>query len=141
LPSCPNCGTAIATPAKVFTVIVEPKEGERGLTQRKVGMYTCDKCGTKFPTVVSRQHYLVVPDDQMSKIQADIKTLKKTNQDLEKRIQQMDREYAELQRNLERSKKDTDTRVLEAKLEALEKHVAYLRKEKGELEEKATKFR
>jgi predicted RNase H-like nuclease (RuvC/YqgF family) len=141
LPSCPNCGTAIATPSKLFTVIVEPKEGERGLTQRKVGMYSCDKCGTKFPTVVSRQHYLVVPDDQMTKIQTDIKTLKKMNQDLEKRIQQMDREYAELQRSLERSKKDTDTRVLEAKLEALEKHVAYLRKEKGELEEKATKFR
>ena len=77
--------------AKVFTVIVEPKEGERGLTQRKVGMYSCDKCGTKFPTVVSRQHYLVVPDDQMARIQTDIKSLKKTNQDLEKRIQLMDR--------------------------------------------------
>ncbi len=141
MPSCPNCGTAIATPSKVFTVIVEPKEGERGLTQRKVGMYGCDKCGTKFPTVVSRQHYLVVPDDQMNKIQTDIKSLKKTNQDLEKRIQLMDREYADLQRSLERSKKDTDTRALEAKLNALEKHVAYLRKEKGELEEKTTKFR
>jgi predicted RNase H-like nuclease (RuvC/YqgF family) len=141
LPSCPNCGTAVATPAKVFTVIVEPKEGERGLTQRKVGMYNCDKCGTKFPTVVSRQHYLVVPDEQMSKIQTDIKVLKKTNQDLEKRIQLMDKEYAELQKNLERSRKDTDTRVLEAKLEALERHVAYLRKEKGELEEKTTRFR
>jgi predicted RNase H-like nuclease (RuvC/YqgF family) len=141
LPACPNCGTAIASPAKLFTVIVEPKEGERGLTQRKVGMYNCDKCGTKFPTVISRQHYLVVADDQMSKIQTDIKNLKKTNQDLEKRVELMDKEYAELQKNLDRSKKDTDTRVLEAKLEALEKHVAYLRKEKGELEEKATKFR
>ncbi len=141
MPSCPNCGTAIAAPSKLFTVIVEPKEGERGLTQRKVGMYSCDKCGTKFPTVVSRQHYLVVADDQMAKIQTDIKGLKKTNQDLEKRVQEMDKEYAELQRGLEKSRKDTDTRVLEAKLDALEKHVAYLRKEKGELEEKATKFR
>jgi predicted RNase H-like nuclease (RuvC/YqgF family) len=141
LPSCPNCGTAIAAPSKVFTVIVEPKEGERGLTQRKVGMYTCEKCGTKFPTVVSRQHYLIVADDQMAKIQTDIKSLKKTNQDLEKRIQLMDKEYAELQRNLDRSRKDTETRVIEAKLEALEKHVAYLRKEKGELEEKTAKFR
>ena len=141
MPACPNCGTAIASPAKLFTVIVEPKEGERGLTQRKVGMYNCDKCGTKFPTVVSRQHYLVVPDDQMNKIQTDIKNLKKTNQDLEKRVQLMDKEYAELQKNLERSKSDTDTRVLETKVTALEKHVAYLRKEKEELEEKATKYR
>ena len=141
MPSCPNCGTAIAAPSKLFTVIVEPKEGERGLTQRKVGMYSCEKCGTKFPTVVSRQHYLVVADDQMAKIQTDIKGLKKTNQDLEKRIEEMDKEYADLQRSLEKSRKDTDTRVLEAKLDALEKHVAYLRKEKGELEGKATKFR
>ena len=125
----------------MFTVIVEPKEGERGLTQRKVGMYNCDKCGTKFPTVVSRQHYLVVADDQLNKIQTDIKTLKKTNQELEKRVELMDKEYAEMQKALDRSKRDSETRVLEAKMEALEKHVAYLRKEKGELEGKATKFR
>ena len=141
MPSCPSCGTAIASPSKVFTVIVEPKEGERGLTQRKVGMYSCEKCGTKFPTVVSRQHYLVVPDDQMEKIQTDIKTLKKTNQELERRVQTMDKEYTDLQKSLERSKKDNETRMLEAKLDALEKHVAYLRKEKGELEEKATRLR
>ncbi len=98
MPSCPNCGTAVATPTKTFTVIVEPKEGERGLTQRKVGMYTCEKCGTKFPTVMSRQHYLVVAEEQLSKIQTDVKNLKKTNQDLEKRIEAMDKEYAELQR-------------------------------------------
>jgi predicted RNase H-like nuclease (RuvC/YqgF family) len=131
----------ISAPTKVFTVIVEPKEGERGLTQRKVGMYSCDKCGTKFPTVVSRQHYLVVAEEQLGQIQTDIKNLKKANQDLEKRIQLMDKEYAELQKKLDSSKKDAETRVLEAKLEALEKHVIYLRKEKGELEEKTTKLR
>jgi septal ring factor EnvC (AmiA/AmiB activator) len=141
LPSCPNCGSAVAAPVKLFTVIVEPKEGERGLTQRKVGMYSCDKCGTKFPTVVSRQHYLVVAEEQLGQIQADIKDLKKANQELEKRIQLIDREYADMQGKLARTKKDAETRVLEAKLEALEKNVAYLRKEKGELEEKATRFR
>ena len=141
MPACPNCGTAVTTPTKVFTVIVEPKEGERGLTQRKVGMYQCPKCDTKFPTVVSRQHYLVVAEEQLNQIQTDIKSLKKTNQDLEKRIEAMDKEYAELQRAVERSKKDTETRILEAKVDALEKHVSYLRKEKGELEEKTTKFR
>lgn len=140
MPACPNCGAAVNNPARVFTVIVEPKEGERGLTQRKVGMYACDKCGTKFPTVVSRQHYLVVAEDQLSQIQADIKSLKKTNSDLDKKIQSMDSDYADLQRKLERTRKDAETKVLEAKLDALEKHVAYLRKEKGELEEK-TKLR
>jgi septal ring factor EnvC (AmiA/AmiB activator) len=141
LPSCPNCGTAVTSPSKVFTVIVEPKEGERGLTQRKVGMYGCEKCGTKFPTVVSRQHYLVVAEDQLNQIQTDIKSLKKTNTDLEKRIQSMGRDYSDLEKSLERSKSEASNRVLEAKLEALEKNVAYLRKEKEELEAKTTKFR
>jgi septal ring factor EnvC (AmiA/AmiB activator) len=141
LPSCPNCGTAVASPAKLFTVIVEPKEGERGLTQRKVGMYSCEKCGTKFPTVVSRQHYLIVAEEQLTQIQSDIKNLKKTNHDLEKRVQLMGKDYADLEKSLERSKREADTHVLQAKLEALEKNVAYLRKEKEELEEKTTKFR
>lgn len=104
-------------------------------------MYSCDKCGTKFPTVVSRQHYLVVAEEQLGAIQTDIKNLKKTNQDMEKRIQQMDKEHGELEKRLDRTKKDNETRVLQAKLEALEKHVAYLKKEKGELEEKATRLR
>jgi predicted RNase H-like nuclease (RuvC/YqgF family) len=120
---------------------VEPKEGERGLTQRKVGMYQCEKCGTRFPTVVSRQHYLLVAEEQLTQIQADIRSLKKTNQDLEKKVKAMDKEYEDLQKALDKSKIDTETRVLEAKVQALETHVGYLRKEKEELEGKATKFR
>ncbi len=141
MPSCPNCGTAVTSPTKLFTVIVEPKEGERGLTQRRVGMYHCTKCGTGFPTVVSKQHYLLVAEDQLTKIQSDIKSLKKANGDLEKRIEAMGKEYADLQRTLDTNKRDSETKILQTKMEALEKHVAYLRKEKGELEEKATRFR
>ena len=141
MPACPNCGTEVASPTKLFTVIVEPKEGERGLTQRKVGMYQCSKCDTRFPTVVSRQHYLVVAEDQMTRFQAGLRELKKTNQDLERRIESMGKQQADFERMIERTKKDADTRVLEAKIDALERHVAYLRKEKGELEEKTTKSR
>lgn len=129
------------SPSKLFTVIVEPKEGERGLTQRKVGMYACEKCGTKFPTVVGRQHYLIVAEEQLGQIQTDIKGLRRSNQELEKRVQSMDRDYTELQRRLDMAKKDSEMRTLETKVEVLERHVTYLRKEKGELEEKTTKVR
>ncbi len=141
MPSCPSCGTSVSTPSKVFTVIVEPKEGERGLTQRKVGMYSCEKCGSKFPVIVSRQRYLVVAEEQMNQIKSDIKELKKTKEDLEKKVDAMGKEHAELEKRLDSDKRDAETKLLETKVEALEKHVAYLRKEKGELEEKATKFR
>lgn len=131
----------MAAPSKVFTVIVEPKDGERGLTQRKVGMYQCPKCGTRYPTVVSRQHYLVVAEEQLAKIQADLRDLKKTNEELDERIKSMGKDYEDLQKTLDRAKNIAETRILEAKVDALEKHVAYLRKEKEELEGKAAKFR
>lgn len=104
-------------------------------------MYQCGKCDTRFPTVVSRQHYLVVAEDQMTRVQADLRDLKKTNQGLEKRIEAMSKQHADLERMMATTKKEADTALLEAKVDALEKHVAYLRKEKGELEEKAARSR
>lgn len=104
-------------------------------------MYACEKCGTKFPTVVGRQHYLIVAEEQLGQIQTDIKGLRRSNQELEKRVQSMDRDYTELQRRLDMAKKDSEMRTLETKVEVLERHVTYLRKEKGELEEKTTKVR
>lgn len=128
------------TPEKVFSVIVEPKEGERGLTQRKVGMYQCPKCGMKFPTIISRQKYLIVAEEQLKKIQGDLQKLKDTNGELESKINNLVREQEDLLQTV-RSKESEVQKHLENKLDALEKQVTYLRKEKGELEEKISKFR
>ncbi|MDA4112660.1 MAG: hypothetical protein OK474_01275 [Thaumarchaeota archaeon] len=141
MPACPTCGTTADTPTKVFTVIVEPKEGERGLTQRKVGMYQCSKCNTKFPIIVSRQKYLVVAEDQLRKIQRDLKDLKSTNEELEHKVDRLVKEQEELQETLRRKETESLVKQLEVKLNALEGQVSYLRKEKGELEEKVSKFR
>jgi septal ring factor EnvC (AmiA/AmiB activator) len=141
LPACPTCGTAADTPTKVFTVIVEPKEGERGLTQRKVGMYQCSKCNTKFPIIVSRQKYLVVAEDQLRKIQRDLKDMKATNEELEHKVDGLVKDQEELQETLRRKETESLVKQLEVKLNALEGQVSYLRKEKGELEEKVSKFR
>jgi DNA repair exonuclease SbcCD ATPase subunit len=141
LPVCPSCGTAADTPSKVFTVIVEPNEGERGLTQRKVGMYQCSKCNTKFPIIVSRQKYLIVAEDQLKKIQGDVKDLKAINQELEQKVNGLVKDQEELQETLRQKEKESQVKQLEIKLRALESQVSYLRKEKGELQEKVSKFR
>jgi predicted RNase H-like nuclease (RuvC/YqgF family) len=141
LPACPSCGTPADTPTKVFSVIVEPGDGERGLTQRKVGMYQCSKCGSKFPIIVSRQKYLIVAEDQLKKIQSDVKDLKRTNEELEQTIGGLKKGQEELQELLKSKEQESQVRQLEVKLHALENQVSYLRKEKGELEEKVSRFR
>lgn len=128
------------TPSKVFTVIVEPKEGERGLTQRKIGMYECSKCGSRFPTIISRQKYLIVAEEQLKKIQSDLQKLTTTNEELDSKINGLVKEQEELREIMKKKEREAEVKRLETKLDSLESQVAYLRKEKGELEQKVSKF-
>ena len=141
LPDCPKCGNKEVSPTKSFSIIVEPSKGEHGLVERKVGMYTCSKCGTKFPTVMSRQKYLIVAAEQLKLLQDELGNVKKDNQELEGKVQDMAREHRELQARLEALVKDNEVSRLETKLAELESYVEHLRKEKGELEQRVSKFR
>jgi predicted RNase H-like nuclease (RuvC/YqgF family) len=141
LPNCPKCGNKETLPTRTFSVIVEPLRGERGMTERKVGMYTCSKCGTKFPTVISRQRYLIVAEEQLKSIEDELNTVKKGNDDLNEKIRAMGEQQHELESSMERAAKESEVKLLQTKMAQLEEFVSYLRKEKGELEQKASRFR
>jgi len=141
LPNCPKCGNKEAFPSRTFSVIVEPSKGERGMTERKVGMYTCSKCGTKFPTVISKQKYLIVAEEQLDSIQEELSAMKKGNEGLNNRVKEMAAQQREMEGSMERTAKEKEVKRLQAKLAELEEFVSYLRKEKGELEQRASKLR
>ena len=122
-------------------MIVEPAKGERGMTERRVGMYTCEKCGTKFPTVISRQRYLIVAEEQLKSIQDELASVKKGNEELNAKIQGMAQQQKELEDSMDRTVKENELKRLQAKLADIEEFVGYLRKEKGELEQKASRLR
>jgi chromosome segregation ATPase len=128
-------------PTRTFNVIVEPAKGERGMTERRVGMYTCEKCGTKFPTVISRQRYLIVAEEQLGSIQEELISVKKGNEELSAKIQQLAQQQKEMEDSMDRTAKENEVNRLQAKLADLEEFVGYLRKEKGELEQKASRLR
>jgi len=136
LPKCPQCGSPELNQTKTFSVIVEPEKGEHGLVERKVAMYSCPRCGTNFPTVISRQKYLIVAEDQLRSIQKELADTKKLNEGLDAKAREMVNEQAELQRKIERTIKEGETGKLEAKLTELQSYVEHLRKEKDELEQK-----
>ena len=125
----------------MFTVMVEPAKGERGMTERRVGMYACSKCGTKFPTVISKQRYLIVAEQQLHDIQEELASVKRTNEELQARVDSMSAEQQRLQSSLQQVIKDSDVKRLQTKLATLEDYVGHLRKEKKELEQKASRLR
>ena len=128
-------------PTRTFNVIVEPSKGEKGMTERRVGMYTCEKCGTKFPTVISRQRYLIVAEEQLKSIQDELASMKKGNEELSAKVQGMAQQQKEMEDLMDRTAKENEVKRLQAKLANLEEFVGYLRKEKGELEQKASRLR
>lgn len=140
LPTCPKCGNKETVPTKVYNVIVEPTDKERGLTQRKVGMYTCSKCGTKFPTVVSRQKYLIVAEDHLGEIEKKIRQLTEENEALRKQIETLTTNQQRLQEKLQKTKEENQLIALHARLSELESFVEHLRKEKEELEQKVRRL-
>jgi len=141
LPNCPKCGNKESMPTRTFNVIVEPSKGEKGMTERRVGMYTCEKCGTKFPTVISRQRYLIVAEEQLKSIQDELASMKKGNEELSAKVQGMAQQQKEMEDLMDRTAKENEVKRLQAKLANLEEFVGYLRKEKGELEQKASRLR
>ena len=111
------------------------------MTERRVGMYTCEKCGTKFPTVISKQRYLVVAEEQLKSIQDELTSVKKGNEELNTRVKGMAQQQKEMEGSMDRAAKENEMKRLQAKLAELEEFVSYLRKEKGELEQKASRLR
>ena len=104
-------------------------------------MYTCSRCDTKFPTVISRQRYLIVAEEQLKSIQDELNTVKKDNEGLNTKVKGMAEQQKELESAMGRTAKENEVRRLQEKLSELEGFVSYLRKEKGELEQKASRLR
>jgi len=71
------------------------------MTERRVGMYTCEKCGTKFPTVISRQKYLIVAEEQLKSIQSELASVKKGNDELNAKVQTMVQQQKDLEESME----------------------------------------
>jgi septal ring factor EnvC (AmiA/AmiB activator) len=122
-------------------VLVEPAKNERGMTERRVGMYTCSRCGTKFPTVISKQKYLIVAEEQLKAIQDELSSVKKGNEGLTTRVQEMEQQQQELESSMAKTARENEVKRMKEKLSELEEFVNFLRKEKGELEQKASKLR
>jgi len=103
-------------------------------------MYSCSRCGTKFPTVVGRQHYLIVVEDELRKMHEELNAVKRSNEELQKRIRSIEDEYLKTQKSMEHDGRAHEIRELESKVDQLESYVTHLRKDKEELEQRISKL-
>src|SRR5438105_676169 len=133
LPACPNCKALVQDPDRVYKVTVEPEKGERGIVQRDVGMYRCQRCDMTFPRVVSKKHYLLVPETELSRLTKENELLKKKTETLEATVEAVQKEKAEREEALTADLRKSVIASLESELGQVEKHVKYLSAERDRL--------
>jgi hypothetical protein len=133
LPACPNCKASVASPDRVYKVVVEPEQGERGVVKRDVGMYRCPRCDTTFPRVLGRVHYLLVPETEFNRLKKDSEDNKIKADELELSMNALSKEKLEHDDVMVRQLRDKVISSLESELGQLEKHVKHLQAERDRL--------
>ena len=133
LPACPNCKAAVASPERVYKVVVEPEQGERGVVKRDVGMYRCPRCDTTFPRVLGRVHYLLVPETEFNRMKKDAEENKTRADELEQSMNTLKKEKQDHDDVMTRQLRDKVISSLESELGQLEKHVKHLQAERDRL--------
>jgi hypothetical protein len=133
LPACPNCKASVSSPERVYKVVVEPEQGERGVVKRDVGMYRCPRCDTTFPRVLGRVHYLLVPETEFNRVKKEGEENKAKADELAVAIEALRKEKAEHDEMLTKQLRDKVISSLESELGQLEKHVKHLQTERDRL--------
>ncbi|MDA4134359.1 MAG: hypothetical protein OK441_02175 [Thaumarchaeota archaeon] len=133
MPACPNCKASVASPERVYKVVVEPEQGERGVVKRDVGMYRCPRCDTTFPRVLGRVHYLLVPESEFNRLKKDAEENKIKADEVELSMNALRKEKLEHDDVMMRQLRDKVISSLESELGQLEKHVKHLQAERDRL--------
>lgn len=117
----------------MYKVIVEPEQGENGITQRDVGMFTCKRCGNMFPRVLGRAHYLIVREIELNRLRKEAEEFKEKARDLELAVQKLQKEKERSEESLRNEARRGAIESMKSQLEQIETHVNYLQAERDRL--------
>lgn len=133
MPACPNCKASVESAERVYKVVVEPSEGERGIMKRDVGMYRCPRCDTTFPRVLGRVHYLLVAEAEFNRMQKEIADKSAKAEELGNAMEALKKEKAQREEALAKQLRESVLSSLESQIEQLDKSVRQLEAERERL--------
>jgi septal ring factor EnvC (AmiA/AmiB activator) len=137
---CPVCGSSSSKKQTKIAISLETNERKSGkdgtpLHLEKVA-FLCDKCLSRFPIVLERRNYAIVPLKELKEIRDDLKRLDDAKTKSTEKLEKANKALKEMEGELKDSVRDSEIRKLEDRLTYLQNNVAHLKKDKEELEEK-----
>jgi len=132
LVACPNCGTEVAIAIKCWTVAPAKHRATGDIPEFRVGIFKCPKCKSKFRSKVDATTETVKTNikDLVVKIKEIREGLTQTLRTLREKMKMLETDRSSLLVEIEKLKK-----VAEARANALETEVNWLREELKSLRE------
>jgi hypothetical protein len=129
---CPNCNGDSFAERSSFKTASEPILGTAS-SPVIVDLMNCRRCGADIPAVRGKRNYLLVGDNKLSALLADLEEAQRVNSEMQGVIDKMARRSQSLSAEIERSRKEGELLVMEAKVAALKAQTDSLEGRKARL--------
>lgn len=129
---CPNCNGDSFAEGSSFKTASEPILGTAS-SPVIVDLMSCKRCGADIPAVRGRRNYMLVGDNKLSALLADLEEAQRINSEMQGLFDTMARRSQSLSAEIERSRKEGELLVMEAKVAALKAHTDSLEGRKARL--------
>ncbi len=129
---CPNCNGDSFAEGSSFKTASEPILGTAS-SPVIVDLMSCKRCGADIPAVRGRRNYMLVGDNKLSALLADLEEAQRINSEMQGLFDTMARRSQSLSAEIERSRKEGELLVMEAKVAALKAQTDSLEGRKARL--------
>lgn len=120
--NCPSCQNEVQQPIKVWNIAGELDQ-KGSFTEKRIALYVCDRCQTKFPIVAGSKRFRIVHEAELALLKkkaAEGESLAVKVRELNERVQLLTSELEAVKRTLELER-------LQNKRDGLHSEVEYLR--------------
>ncbi len=134
--NCPSCQNEVQQPIKVWSIAGELDQ-KGSFTEKRVALYRCDRCQTKFPIVAGSKRFRIVHE-------AELVLLKKKAAEgevLAAKVKEMSEKIQLLMAELENVKQTLELERLQNKRDELRSEVKHLRELKEGFQQELSELR
>ncbi len=133
--TCPNCQNEVQQPTKIWS-IASDLDQRGGFSEKRIALYVCERCQTKFPIVAGSKRFRIVHEAEL----AFLRKKAAEGEELAVKVREMSEKIRLLSTELESVKKALELERLRNRRDGLHNEVEYLREIKRGFQEELAKL-
>lgn len=133
--TCPNCQNVVQQPIRIWSVASELDQ-RGGFSEKRVALYLCERCQTKFPIVAGSKRFRIVHEAELTLLRKKASE----GEEMAAKVREMGEKIQLLTAELEGVKRELELERLRSRRDALHNEVEYLRGVKRGFQEELTKL-